>query len=84
MGTFSHHSGRPRSILAAAGLALTWPVPTLRVVPMEAPRGRVMSFGKLAKLAICYKRYVLTHPRLHEATHYKYGLYANKREPGLP
>ena len=49
MGTFSHHGGCNRSILAATGLVWTWPAPALHVQPFGTPRGRVVSFGKLAK-----------------------------------
>ena len=31
----------------------------------QAPRRRMVIFGKLAKLLLCYKRYVLSHPGLH-------------------
>ena len=45
------------------------PVPALYVVPLgtQRQRGRMMvSFnGTLAKLPLCYKRYILVHPRLH-------------------
>ena len=33
-------------------------------------------FGKLAKLLLCYKRYVLTHPRLHLPSSFIVSLYS--------
>ena len=34
-------------------------------LPLATQRGRMGCFGTLAKLPLCYKRYVLSHPRLH-------------------
>ena len=65
MSTFSHHSGQPLSIMAATGLAWTWPAPALHAVSLGTPLGRVVSVGPLAKLTYAIKRYILTHPRLH-------------------
>ena len=64
MGTFSHHSGQPLSIMAATGLAWTLPAPALHVVSVGTPLGRVVSVGPLAKLTCAMKRYIYIDPPL--------------------
>ena len=52
---------------------------------MATQRGRMGSVGTLAKLPLCYKRYVLSHPRLHLPLRPSYQLGAGRwRRPPVP